>query len=116
MPGLSAPILLACGNQHREMLVCWGAPLTGPGDPDDPGAPGDFAQRPIESFFRDQKGAWNGAGAFGRAGDASESVSCAAGEEAPEAVAPVRLAGARGSGSGRAQVILDGSACPGDRE
>ncbi len=42
-------------ERHREMLVCWDAPLTGPGDPDDAGVPGDFTQRPIESFFRDGK-------------------------------------------------------------
>ena len=42
-------------QRGRKALVCWDAPLTGPGNPDDSGAPGDFTQRRIESFFRDGK-------------------------------------------------------------
>ncbi len=42
-------------SQHRETLLCWDAPLTGPRDPDDAGGRGDFTQRPIESFFREGK-------------------------------------------------------------
>lgn len=42
-------------ERHGKMLVCWDAPLTGPGDPNDAGVPRDFTQRPIESFFRDGK-------------------------------------------------------------
>lgn len=41
-----------------ETLVCWDAPLTGPQDPDQPGAKKkDFSQRCIDSFFaRDATG------------------------------------------------------------
>lgn len=42
-------------DRGRKALVCWDAPLTGPCNPDDGGAPGDFTQRRIESFFRDGK-------------------------------------------------------------
>ena len=47
--------LVRMRSQHREMLLCWDAPLTGPREPDDAGGRGDFTQRPIESFFRDGK-------------------------------------------------------------
>ena len=42
-------------HRGRKVLVCWDAPLTGPANPDDGGAPGDFTQRLIEGFFRDGK-------------------------------------------------------------
>ena len=36
----------------NETLLCWDAPLTGPGDPEPAGAdPSDFTQRPVEKFF-----------------------------------------------------------------
>ena len=39
-------------NRTHETLLCWDAPLTGPGDPASAGTnPCDFTQRRIEQFF-----------------------------------------------------------------
>lgn len=44
-------------EQKAPVLICWDAPLTGPRNPDaEQILPGDYTQRQIESFFKQQQG------------------------------------------------------------